>query len=645
MIYHKISLKKSAHEYSDFLSEIINVNEKSPFREIKIWVTLEIYELLQILRRNSMDILIKNGTIVDGSGGKPYQADIAVENGKITAIGSLQAEAKCIIDAGGKYVTPGFIDMHSHSDSTMPIWPDVESALGQGITTLFCGHCGLSSVPVYKYYAYSAFEEEAFKRCMPYPIGGHNPGYPQILPTEELRPHYKAVFGSDLDWTDMESYYHHLEKSGIAPNFINVVGHGQIRMQVLGYETDRYSTPEELAEIVRLCEEVMDAGAAGISFGLDYAPGWWASDEELEAVARCIAKRGKILATHYQLRPTRRGVTNPHYAPVSGMIEMLKLAEKTGVHLHLSHMNGGFGVTPQDSETERLLYQRVIDIVNEYRVRGVQVTYDTIVYYSGGDFYYPQIANRFLPYVMQAGGMQAFSNALKVGNYKAKVAAEIKAGKHPSGSVMTILNPVTQPEWGSDMPIMSCTNKFYEGKTIGELVKLTGKNYVDILLDILEEDPYATYYMWGGRTVESCWKVFLEAEDMCTSLDVHGRNYDYESGNVGDDLPKNYASTGCYGGYIQHLLRVKNQQPVEKTIKQMTANGADALGLTDRGRLLEGMAADIVVFDYENLSANEDFLDVRQRPSGIDYVLVNGEIAVNHQRHTHYRSGKILKQR
>lgn len=591
-----------------------------------------------------MRILIKNGKVVDGTGRPAYEADVEIENGIIKKIGQAEAadDFDRIIDAAGKYVTPGFIDMHSHTDSTLPVYPDAESALGQGITTLFCGHCGISPMPAHKYYSYSVFEEAAFKRVLPYPIGGHNPGYPQIIPTETIRPHYREVLGSDLDWTDADSYYRHLEKSGIGPNFINVAGHGQIRMQVLGYNTDRYSTPEELEEIVRICGEVMDAGAAGISFGLDYAPGWWASDEELEAVARCVAERGKILTTHYQLRPTRRGVTKQH-APVEGMIEMLNLAEKTGVHLHLSHLDGAHLVYPPDEAVERSAAKRMIEIINEYRSRGVHVTYDTIVYYSGGDFYYPQIANRFLPYVMQAGGMQAFSDALKVGNYKEKVAAEIKAGKHPSSSVMTVLNPVAQPSWGDDVPVMTCKDPFYVNKTIGELTKLTGKNYVDVLLDILEKDPYATYYMWGDRTITTYWKVFLQEEDMCTSLDVHHRNYDYEPEAIAPDIPMNYASTGLYGGLVKHLLRVKDSAPVEKTIKQMTANGADALGLKDRGRLLEGYAADVVVLDYEHLDAHEDFLDVRQKPSGIDLVLVNGEIAVENGNHNHCRSGEIIK--
>lgn len=322
---------------------------------------------------------------------------------------------------------------------------------------------------------------------------------------------------------------------------------------------------------------------------------------------------------------------------------MLDLAEKTGVHLHLSHLSATFDIHPKDEKMQRLAANRALEIIDEYRSRGVRVSYDTICYYSGGDFYYPQIANRFLPYVMQAGGMQAFSNALKIGNYKEKIAQEIKAGKHPSSSVMTVLNPVTQPNWGDDMPITKCKDKFYEGKTIGELTKELNKNYVDVLLDILEADPYATYYMWGGRTIHTDWHEFFKRDDMCISLDCHSRNYDYEAGEIAPDLPKNYAATSCYGGLIQYLVMHKNIMPIEKMVRQMSTNGADALGLKDRGRIQAGLAADVVVLDYETLSANEDFENVRQRPSGIDFVIVNGEIAVENKVYTHCRSGQILR--
>jgi N-acyl-D-aspartate/D-glutamate deacylase len=129
---------------------------------------------------------------------------------------------------------------------------------------------------------------------------------------------------------------------------------------------------------------------------------------------------------------------------------------------------------------------------------------------------------------------------------------------------------------------------------------------------------------------------------MCISLDVSSRNYDYQPDDPALDLPLNYGSTGVFCGFIK-FLEMKKDDPVEKTIRKLTGNGADAMGLEDRGYLKEGLAADIVVFDYAGLKSNENFLDPRQAPSGIDDVLINGKVAVDQGVHTHIRSGKLLR--
>jgi N-acyl-D-amino-acid deacylase len=236
--------------------------------------------------------------------------------------------------------------------------------------------------------------------------------------------------------------------------------------------------------------------------------------------------------------------------------------------------------------------------------------------------------------------VKAFSEKLKIGNYKWMISEDIKSGKHPSASVMTSFNK--KPDWGDDMPIIACADGFYLGKTIGQLVKETGKPYVDVLLDILERDGYACYYMWGKRTVGEDAKVFMCRDDMCISLDVASRNYDFQPVDPALDLPVNYGSTGLYCGFIK-FLEMKKADPVEKTIRKLTGNGADAMGIKERGYLKEGLAADIVVFDYDALKTNENFLDPRQAPSGIDNVLVNGKLAVENGIHTHVRSGKVLR--
>lgn len=590
------------------------------------------------------DILIKNGMVINGEGTPPYMADVAIHGGQIVEIGlDLGLKAVRVIDAKGKLVAPGFIDCHSHSDWTLPVYPDAESALGQGITTVFAGHCGMSPAPLQKYYAYYTFEELAFEKVLPSPIGGVNPGYPQIIEVDLFKDAYRETYGTELDWRDVDGFYNHLEREGIGTNLVSVIGHGQIRFQVLGYDNRREATGDELAKILELCEQAMEQGAAGISFGLDYDPGWFASDEELYAVANCVKKHGKILTTHYQLRPVRRGKTAVH-APIQGAIEMMELALATGVHLHLSHMTGSYNISPPNEEMEYLGAKNFLKLIDDYRSRGANITCDVLCWYSGGDYYYPNIAQRFLPYVVQAGGMKKFSDALKKGNYKKHISDDVKAGKHPSSSVMTYLNPVTMPEWGKDMLITRCARQDYEGKTIGELCKETRKNHVDLLLDILEEDPYACYNMWHTTACPVSNLAYMESDRVSIGLDVTAVNYDFCNGHPELDLPMNYRSTGTYGGYIKYLKMFKDNTPVEKVIRRMTGLTAESLGLSDRGKIMPGFAADIVVFDYDALDEHENLFEPRQRPQGIDYVIVNGKIEVEKGAHNHVRAGKVLRQ-
>lgn len=585
-----------------------------------------------------MDILIQNGLVIDGTGKEPFPANIGVKEGKIEYIGSDTYAASRVIDVSGQYVAPGFIDMHSHSDYTLPVYPDAESALGQGVTTMVAGNCGMSPSPCPNFYIPFCFEEAAMARVLPEPIGGINPGFMQMCHPSLLRPHYQSLFGTDLDWTSFSEYAAHLRRAGIAPNLIAMVGHGTIRCQAMGADIHRAATPAEIEEMVRLCDSSMQEGAAGVSFGLDYDPGGYADDAELEAIASCVARHGKILATHYQLRPVRRGVTTEH-STVDGILEMLRLAKRTGVHLHLSHLTASFTIKPYDRELERLSVLRVLEIIESYRADGVYVTYDTIPSYTGGDFFYPNIAQRFLPYVLQAGGMERFSQALRTGNYKEMLIDDICAGKHASSSVMTYLNPVTMPNWGAGAVITRCADRSLEGKTIGELCRTSGKNHVRLLLDILSQDPYACYNMWGGQVPGVDTEVFLSTPDMAIGMDVSSVDYTLR-GSFDDDRPQNKRSTGTYCCFIKYLS--SGRQPIEDLVRHLTSVPADILHLADRGRIAQGNVADITVFDAQRLRANEDFLEPAQRPAGISYVLVDGKLAMEQGVHTHIRSGSVI---
>ena len=324
---------------------------------------------------------------------------------------------------------------------------------------------------------------------------------------------------------------------------------------------------------------------------------------------------------------------------MDGILEMLELAKRTGVHLHLSHLTASFTIKPYDRELERRSVLRVLEIIDSYRADGVQVTYDTIPSYTGGDFFYPNIAQRFLPYVLQAGGMKRFSQALNTGNYKQMLIDDICAGKHASSSVMTYLNPVTMPSWGDGAVITRCAKHDYKGKSIGALCRASGKNYVEVLLDILACDPYACYNMWAASTPGVDTEVFLSVPDMAIGLDLSAVDYTLR-GIFDDDRPQNKRSTGTYCGLIKYLS--SGRQPMEELVRHLTSVPAQILHLQDRGIIAQGKVADVVVFDPTNLRANENYIEPAQRPEGISYVLVGGKIALRCGEHTHIRTGEVI---
>jgi N-acyl-D-amino-acid deacylase len=222
------------------------------------------------------DIIIHNGTIVDGSGQKAYPADIGIENGRITEISpGLEAESREIIDADGNMVSPGFIDMHSHSDFTLLVHPEAESKIRQGVTTELVGNCGGSPAPV---------PEERFEAFMQYMIG--------------LGGLYQKVLAPrDWKWATLSQFYEELEKKGVSVNVAPLVGHSVLRAAVMGYESGPPSSGE-LQRMKRLLETALDQGAFGMSTGLIYHPGAFANRDELSALAKVVGAYDGIYTTH-----------------------------------------------------------------------------------------------------------------------------------------------------------------------------------------------------------------------------------------------------------------------------------------------------------------------------------------------------------
>lgn len=571
------------------------------------------------------DLVIQNGLIFDGDGGFPYQGDIGIKDGVIAAIGDIEdGLAQRQIDAANRAVTPGFFDMHSHADLSIVQYPDAESLLGQGVTTAFCGHCGMGMAPVGKFWKSQGDDLFAFEEFMPFASVSSFPGMTPFCRTEQLRPAYKKYFGVDLDWVTFGDYFQKLKTQGIGINLAVEVGLQQIRQQVLGEDSARPATLEETTQMAELVNESMNAGAFGLSIGYDYTPDLSASEEELLCLAQCVKEKNGILCAH-----TRNGKQGfPNWQHIDGIREFLELGRKTGVHVHISHIQPGFKVIPADQKLIDESACRTLEIIEEYRTKGVHVTWDVLHPEAASFYYYPQLSSPLIYYILECGGKSAFQARLEDASYRDELAERIRSGEH-----------IVFPRFNMDVPVTSCKNAKHIGKTVREIAQQASVATEEMVLDILRED------------IETCirplrpWEqvmgsdVYWRRKDATIGTDNSVFNYDYE-GHL-PNLPAFRSTPEAFGGII-HFLERSRDIPFEQTVRKLTGNAASILGLTDRGWLKAGMKADIVVLDLERLNSNMNDIDPRQRPIGVDYVIVNGSIAVDRGSHTHIRSGHIL---
>lgn len=585
------------------------------------------------------DIIFKDAVIVDGSGRDLYRADVGVKGGRIAQIGRLDEAAQRTVNCKGLVLAPGFIDIHSHGDLSIPAFPNMESCLLQGITTVFAGHCGMSASPADKYWRHTFYEGPAFKEVIPPPPGGQIPANGQILETEALRPAFQKVFGFDLDWTHIGEYFDHLQRNGIGGNLACVVGHGQIRQQVMGPDDEREASPAEIEEMKKYLRQAMEHGARGMSFGLDYPPGAYASEEELLEMARCLREYDGLLTTHCQRRDFRRGVRAKQYY-IDGLREVLDIALATGVQLHVSHLCCGYEVNPADPALCQDAAKRTLDLMEAYRGKGVRVTWDVIPRGCGGQmFHLPYLATKMIPYVDQCGGLQAFSEKLKLPAYRAGLSRDIKRGNHLSRSPFTRLDPLEAPHWADDAEITSSRNEALVGKTVGQLAAERGRHFADVILDLIEEDPFICY----RRTEEyenPAIDYFTSLPEASVCLDGGVYSLDYLPA---EDYPVDFPAPSTYCGMVKFLRRELDRGcPIEKTVAKMTGNSARCIGLRDRGFIREGYAADLVLLDLARLDAKENQVDPRQAPEGISCVVVNGIIEVEQQKCLRQKAGRTL---
>ena len=477
------------------------------------------------------DLVIRNATVIDGTGAAGFAADVAIEGDRIKAVGEVAETGTREVDANGRVLAPGFVDVHTHDDGALLRYPGMEFKLAQGCTSLVIGNCGFSGAP-----------------AVP---GEHEPS---------------GLIGVEPTWSDYAGFSAAVTELGPAVNAMGLVGHNTVRSLVMGM-AKRPPTDAELARMRALVGEAMDQGACGFSTGLVYKPGRFCETDEIIALAAESAKRGGIYATHMRNEGDRL---------LESVDEAIHIGRSAGLPVQISHHKSAgrqnWGKIGQS-----------LAKVDEARAAGDDVTLD--VY----------------PYTAGSGPMAQYFDVENV-----------------------------NPDLAEVIRFASCPAfRDYEGRMAVDVAADQGIPVTQLIRDVILAPD-------GEKTV--CIQFIIDEGDVEENLrhpqmmvgsdgipDLNGRPH-----------PRLF---GTFPKVLGYYVRERGVVGLEEAIRRMTSLSADRFGLVDRGRVVEGNFADLVMFDPGTVIDTATYDDPKQEPTGIDLVVVNGVVALENGVHTRSATG------
>ena len=537
------------------------------------------------------DIKIINGTILDGSGKLRFRADVGINGDKITAVGNLaDAEAEKTIDATGKFVSPGFIDFHTHSDLSLVYDPFARSRIYTGVTTDVIGNCGIGVAPV---------REERKKELIQY-LGTRIIG---TIPAP-----------LELHWNTVQEYFDYLDSHKPAVNVVAYVAQGAIRIDEMGF-SDAAPTAEQMDHMKAELRKAMEAGCVGMSTGLVYLPGAYTSKEELAELSKEMVPYNGFYVTH---------IRSEGDDEMEAIDEAIYIAKTAGVPLHVSHLKimgkHNFGKIDQ-----------VFAKLDAAEKDGLDVRFDCYPYTAG-----MSSLGVLLPTWAFEGGVAPMLERIKVPENRARIIREMEEG-------LPGWNNFYKMSGGWDAitiaSVMTEQNKYIEGMNIADIAKERGEDPYDTFFRLLEEEKGKIQFITFTQGEEDTDKVVTHPK---TCIGSDSMTFSHE-GIMSQGKPHPRAF-GTMGRIFSYYVKEKHMLTFEDAVRKITHLPATYLGIdATRGLIKEGYFADIVVFDPDEIADKATYIEPRQYTVGIKYVLVNGEVALADGVQTDVCAGRVVK--
>ncbi len=529
-----------------------------------------------------MDVLIKNGNIVDGTRSKAFVGDVLVRDGVVQGIGEgLEADGIKVVDAKNRLITPGFIDTHSHSDLVMLVNPYNEVKIRQGITTEVLGQDGISMAP---------------------------------LPIEHISSWRKNLAGLDgdsdeIDWKyeTTENYLNMMADQGVGLNETYLVPHGNVRMEAMGL-VGEVASDEQIKKMCDVLRREMEAGAYGLSTGLIYIPCAYSETKEVVELCKVVAEFDGVFVVHQRSEAD---------TILDSMKEIIQIGKESGVKVHFSH----FKVCGKQNWK---YIDGVIELLEQAQEEGIRVSFDQYPYAAGST-----MLGVILPPWAHDGGTDNLIERLNDEDARRRMKEDIANGI-PGWDNFVDFAGIDQIFVTS---VKSEENQEVVGMSLEELGKFRGMDPLDATFDLLRDEENAVGMVDFYGKEEHIIKFMQRPEhNVCTDgLMAKGKPH-----------PRAY---GSFPKILSRFVKEKQVFDIETAIHKMTKKAADAIGIKDRGTIEVGRPADILIIDMETVKDNATFIEPVQFSDGIDHVFINGHHVIEEGSYNKILAGEVIKRR